>query len=262
MSDKSPFLAQQLLDADGNLINEKAQQVFPLLVAKVLPSGIRGIVVAGLLAALMSSLAGVFNASSTLFTMDLYQRFKPKATEKQLVRVGRIATAVMVITGLLWIPVIQGSRGLYDYLQSIQGYLAPPIFVVFFLGIFNKRLNAKGATAALIVGFIMGVFRLIVDTPVILNGDYSYEEGSFLWIINNTFFQYYSLLIFLVSSATMLLVSYATTAPKTAQIEGLTLSTETPEQIREKRATYKTADFVISAIVMILILIAYFYFVG
>ena len=130
-SDKIPYLSENLMDANGEIIGAKAQQVFPMLVAEVLPSGIRGIVVAGLLAALMSSLAGVFNASSTLFTMDLYQKFKPKATEKQLVRMGRIATGVMVVTGLLWIPVIQGSRGLYDYLQSVQGYLAPPIFVVF-----------------------------------------------------------------------------------------------------------------------------------
>ena len=99
------------------------------------------------------------------------------------------ATAVMVIIGLLWIPVIKGSRGLYDYLQSVQGYLAPPIFVVFFFGVFNKRLNTKGALAALIVGFAMGLFRLIIDTPVTLSGK-SYEEGSFFWIINNIFFSY------------------------------------------------------------------------
>ncbi|MEL6123044.1 MAG: sodium/solute symporter, partial [Bacteroidota bacterium] len=140
-SGQMPGISSTMLDAEGNIINANAQQAFPLLVANILPAGIRGIVVAGLLAALMSSLAGVFNASSTLFTMDLYTKFKPEATESQLVRMGRIATGCMVIIGLLWIPVIQGSRGLYDYLQSVQGYLAPPIFVVFFFGIFNKRLN-------------------------------------------------------------------------------------------------------------------------
>ena len=126
----------------------------------------RGLVVAGLLSALMSSLAGVFNACSTLFTMDLYQKFRPKASQHQLVWIGRVATAVMVLIGLLWIPVIQGQKGLYFYLQAVQGYLAPPIFVVFFLGVFNKRLNAKGCLAALVVGFLLGVFRLAVDTPV------------------------------------------------------------------------------------------------
>ena len=128
----------------------------------------RGLVVAGLLAALMSSLAGVFNASATLFTIDFYRKLQPSATEKQLVWIGRVATAAMVIVGLLWIPVIQGARGLYDYLQGVQGYLAPPIAAVFFLGVFMKRLNAKGCLASLIVGFLLGLFRLMVDTPVSL----------------------------------------------------------------------------------------------
>ncbi len=100
--------------------------------------------VAGLLSALMGSLAGVFNACSTLFTVDLYQKWKPKATQHQLVRTGRIATAVMVLIALAWIPVIKGAHGLYNYLQAVQGYLAPPIFVVFFLGVFWKRMNAQG----------------------------------------------------------------------------------------------------------------------
>src|SRR5699024_5054016 len=120
-----------ILNQQGEVITQNAQAAFPLLVAHILPVGIRGIVVAGLLAALMSSLAGVFNASSTLFTMDFYSKFKPEASEQHLVWMGRLATGVMVIIGLLWIPVIQGSRGLYDYLQGVQSYLAPPIFVVF-----------------------------------------------------------------------------------------------------------------------------------
>ena len=120
-----------------------------MLVATVLPVGIRGMVVAGLLAALMSSLAGAFNAAATLFTMDFYQRLRPKVTQERLVWIGRVATGVMVLIGLLWIPVIRGGRGLYDYLQGVQSYLAPPIFVVFFFGVFMKRLNAKGCLAAL-----------------------------------------------------------------------------------------------------------------
>lgn len=261
-SGKMPDLATTLLDSEGNIINANAQQVFPLLVAKVLPAGIRGIVVAGLLAALMSSLAGVFNASSTLITMDLYSKFRPNVSEKQLVRVGRIATAVMVVIGLLWIPVIQGSRGLYDYLQSVQGYLAPPIFVVFFFGIFNKRLNAKGALAALIVGFVLGLFRLMIDTPVMLNEGFAYEEGSFFWIINNMFFQYYSLLIFLISAIVMVVVSYASEAPVLERIQGLTIGTVSAAQKAETRATYRTIDVVISVLVVVLILVAYLYFTG
>ncbi|MCB0577164.1 MAG: Na+/glucose cotransporter, partial [Saprospiraceae bacterium] len=230
--------------------------------ASVLPAGIRGIVVAGLLAALMSSLAGVFNASSTLFTMDLYSKFRPNTSEKSLVRVGRIATAVMVLIGLLWIPVIQGSRGLYDYLQSVQGYLAPPIFVVFFFGVFNKRLNAKGCLAALLVGFAMGLFRLAIDTPVILSESFKYEEGSFFWIINNIFFQYYSLVIFLVSALVMVVVSYATEQPSYQQISGLTFGTVTSDQKAETRASYTKGDVVTTVFVLLLILAAYLYFNG
>src|SRR5690349_24949296 len=125
------------------------------------------------MSALMSALACVFNASSSLFTMDFYSKLRPNASQAQLVWVGRVATVVMVIIGLMWIPVIQGGRGLYDYLQGIQAYLAPPIFVVFFFGIFFKRLNAKGCLATLITGFVMGLFRLVVDTPVKLSHNFT-----------------------------------------------------------------------------------------
>ncbi|MHC4431619.1 MAG: sodium:solute symporter, partial [Planctomycetota bacterium] len=166
-SGNAPELHDALYTA-GALDNEKSQAAFPLLVKYALPTGVRGLVVAGLLAALMSSLSSVFNASSTLFTMDFYSKLKPHVSQHELVWMGRVATTTLVIIGLLWVPVIQGARGLYHYLQSVQGYLAPPIFVVFFLGIFSKRLNSKGCLAALIVGFILGVFRLGVDTPVAL----------------------------------------------------------------------------------------------
>ena len=121
--------------------------------------------VAGLLSALMGSLAGVFNACSTLFTVDLYAKMRPNASQHELVRMGRIATGVMVLIALLWIPVVKGASGLYDYLQAVQGYLAPPIFVVFFFGVFWKRLNAQGCLWAMVIGFIVGVFRMLVDTP-------------------------------------------------------------------------------------------------
>ena len=141
-SGKNPALQQALFES-GKLVNENAQAAFPLMVQHVLPVGIRGIVVAGLLAALMSSLAGVFNASSTLFTMDLYKVWKPRASEHELVWMGRVATAVLVLIGLAWIPVIQNAKGLYFYLQGVQGYLAPPIFVVFFFGVFMTPLECE-----------------------------------------------------------------------------------------------------------------------
>ena len=261
-SGQIPAMQQEMIAADGTVMREQAQAAFPMLVAYVLPVGVRGIVVAGLLAALMSSLAGVFNASSTLFTMDFYARLRPEASERQLVWMGRVATTVMVVIGLLWIPVIQGGRGLYDYLQGVQAYLAPPIFVVFFFGIFNKRLNRHGALAALIVGFILGLFRLAIDTPVALTADFAYAEGSFFWIVNNIFFQYYGLLIFLVSIAVMVIVSYMTEPPDYDKIRGLTFGTLSDEDRRATRISWNWKDVVTSVLVVIVIIVVYIYFRG
>ncbi|MHC4574931.1 MAG: sodium:solute symporter [Planctomycetota bacterium] len=260
-SGKIPGIQQTLLDSQGAVIRDKAQGAFPMLVVTVLPAGIRGIVVAGLLAALMSSLSGVFNASSTLFTMDFYSKFRPQATQHKLVWVGRVATTVMVLIGLLWIPVIRGGKGLYDYLQGVQAYLAPPIFVVFFLGVFMKRLNGKGCLAALIIGFLLGLFRLAVDTPVKLVG-VQYEQGSFFWIINNIFFQYYSLLIFVVCVVVMIVVSYLTAPPSYEKISGLTYGTTTFEDREKSRSSWTKADVMFSVILLVIIVAAYMYFTG
>jgi SSS family solute:Na+ symporter len=256
-----PVLHDKLIDANGHIIRDQAQQAFPLMVAYVLPVGVRGIVVAGLLAALMSSLAGVFNACSTLFTIDFYSRIKKNVTQAQLVWIGRVATTVMVLIGIAWLPVIRGGKGLYDYLQGVQAYLAPPIFVVFFAGVFHKRLNAKGCLAALYTGFALGLGRLAIDTPVKLAG-IQYETGSFLWIMNNIFFQYYSLLIFLICVTVMFVVSYSTKAPVYKKISGLTYETVTEEHKKKTRSSWTSWDVVASVIVVLLILAAYLYFVG
>ena len=252
-----------LVNEDQTVNRAAAQGAFPLLIKSVLPIGVRGIVVAGLIAALMGSLAGTFNASSTLFTMDVYRRFKPNASQATLVWVGRLAVLAMVVIGLLWIEVIRGADGLYNYLQSVQGYLAPPIFVVFFMGIFWKRMNAKGCIAALAVGFALGIFRMAIDTPVtlgILKG--GYQEGSFFWIINNFYFQYFSVLITIISLAVMVIVSYATREPDYAQIRGLTFGNVTPEQKRITRESWNWVDVVGTALVLAMILGAYLYFNG
>jgi SSS family solute:Na+ symporter len=261
-SGKSQVIQQALFNQEGQLLRDECQKAFPLLVTTVLPAGVRGIVVAGLLAALMSSLAGVFNASSTLFTMDFYSKFRPHASQHRLVWVGRIATSVMVLIGLMWIPVIRGGKGLYDYLQGVQAYLAPPIFVVFFFGVFMKRLNSKGALAALTVGFVMGLARLAVDTPIKLISDFSYTQGSFFWIVNNIFFQYYSLLIFLVCAVVMIAVSYATDPPSYDKTRGLTYGTITMEDRKQTRASWNYADVIYSMIVIAIIVVVYMYFTG
>jgi SSS family solute:Na+ symporter len=171
----------------------------------------------------------------------------------------------MVVVGLLWIPVIQGARGLYEYLQGVQSYLAPPIFTVFFLGIFNKRLNAKGCLAALAVGFALGVLRLVIDTPVSLGlsgFEQGYAPGSLLWIINNIYFQYYSLFIFVASVVVMIAVSYATERPAEARITGLTYATVTSAEREATRASWNRRDVIASALVLVLIAAAYTYFRG
>jgi SSS family solute:Na+ symporter len=270
-SGKVPGL-EVMVSPDGSPIPHQAQAAFPLLVKYMLPAGLRGLVVAGLLSALMSSLAGVFNAASTLITVDLYSKWKSRASQHQIVRAGRIATAVMVFIALMWIPVIQGGRGLYNYLQAVQGYLAPPIFVVFFFGVFWKRLNAKGCLWALIVGFTLGLSRMLVDTPVslglfgyadaartIANG---YPEGSFLWIVNNIYFQYFSVLITIVSIVVMVAVSYLTREPDYEKIKSLAYGTSTDDDRRRTRASWDWRDLLGSAIVLAFILAAYLYFRG
>jgi SSS family solute:Na+ symporter len=254
-----------LVDGSGTVVPAAAQASFPLLVQSVMPAGLRGIVVAGLLAALMSSLAGAFNASSALFTLDLYQKLRPRASQAQLVWVGRMATTIMVLIALAWIPVIQGARGLYDYLQGVQAYLAPPIAAVFFLGVFMRRLTAAGCLAALGAGFALGLVRLAVDTPVTLGlTGYAdgYTSGSLLWILNNIYFQYYSLLIFLVSVVVLIGVSLVTAPPAPAQLAGLTYATITRQQQRESRGSWNRWDVINSIIVLLLIAAAYVYFVG
>jgi SSS family solute:Na+ symporter len=263
-SGKIPELAR-MIGLDGHAIPLVAQGAFPMLVQYLLPPGLRGLVVAGLLSALMGSLAGVFNACSTLFTVDLYQKWKPGATQHDLVRTGRLATTVMVFIAFAWIPVIKNAQGLYGYLQAVQGYLAPPIFVVFFLGVFFKRMNAQGALWSMIVGFVLGIFRMLVDTPVTLglsglqNG---YPHGSLLWIVNNIYFQYWSLLITLISAIVMVVVSYMTSEPNYAALQNLTFATKTKEDIAATRASWDWREVSASALVLLCILGAYLYFRG
>jgi solute:Na+ symporter, SSS family len=263
-SGKIPELAG-MIGPNGHAIPSVAQGAFPMLVQYLLPPGLRGLVVAGLLSALMGSLAGVFNACSTLFTVDLYQKWKPDATQHDLVRTGRLATTVMVFIAFAWIPVIKNAQGLYGYLQAVQSYLAPPIFVVFFLGVFFKRMNAKGALWSMIVGFVLGIFRMIVDTPVTLglsglqNG---YAHGSFLWIINNIYFQYFSVLITLISAIVMVVVSYMTAEPDYATLQNLTFATKTTEDKAATRASWDWREVAASALVIACILGSYLYFRG
>ena len=273
-SGKVPGLEPVYDATTGQATAAAGQAAFPLMVKYMLPEGLRGIVVAGLLSALMGSLAGVFNACSTLFTVDLYQKWKPNASQHELVRMGRMATVVLVLISFLWIPVIKGSSGLYGYLQSVQGYLAPPVFVVFFFGVFWKRLNAQGAFWAMMVGFAVGLFRMFVDTPVALHM-FGYEDAAqtipkmydptthhFLWIINNINFQYFSILITLISAVVMIVVSSMTAAPNYDAIKNLSFGTKTAESHSDTAKSWGAKEVAASAFVLVAILGAYLYFRG
>lgn len=174
----------------------------PLLTMQLLPTGLRGLVVAGLLAALMSSLSSVFNSCSTLITIDVYQRRVPEASEKRLVAVGRWATAGLVVLGLAWIPVLQLLEGgLFQKLQSLQSYISPPIASVFLLGIFWKRLNAKGAKYALLSGAVLGALRLVLELSQ------QNWTGFLQWFVEVNFL-HFALILFLISSLVLVVVSY------------------------------------------------------
>ncbi len=260
-SGKVPGLAV-VYDAATGRATAAAQGAFPLMVEHLLPPGLRGIVVAGLLSALMGSLAGVFNACSTLFTVDIYEKLRPHASQHEIVRMGRIATGIMVLIAIAWIPVVKGATGLYNYLQSVQGYLAPPIFVAFFFGVFWKRLNAQGCLWAMVIGFVVGLFRMLTDTPITLGLLASYPEGSFLWVINNINFQYFSILITIISAIVMVGVSYMTAPPDYPRIENLSFGTITAEHRAASHASWGWREVAASAVVLAVILAGYLYFTG
>lgn len=199
-----PGVVAAVLASRGELVLETSDAALPTLVAALLPAGLKGIVVAGLLAALMSSLSSVFNSCSTIVTMDIYKRFRPDANEARLVLVGRVSTAALVILGLLWIPFIKSISGqIYTYLQSVQAYISPPIAAVFLIGILWPRANAKGASWALGVGFVLGISRLALELGR------AHLEGALLWAATANFL-HVAILLFLVCTAVLMIVSLMT----------------------------------------------------
>ncbi|MFQ5651253.1 MAG: hypothetical protein ACE5IY_15045 [bacterium] len=213
-----------------------ADRAFPALVTRILPMGLKGLVIAGLLAALMSSLSSVFNSCSTLITWDFYKKLKPDVSERHLVNVGRIATSVMVILGLLWIPLMKYiSSQLYIYLQSVQAYIAPAIAACFLLGLFMSRLNGTGAITSLITGFVLGGLRLVLE---LMNGtDKSGLPDGTLWAwIAEINFLHYAVLLFAVCTLVLVVTSYLTAAPKKEQLQGITYAGTglTPEDISRR----------------------------
>jgi len=216
---------------------DNPDQAMPAMITTLLPVGLKGLAIAALLAALMSSLSSAFNSSSTLFTIDFYKRWSPEATEKKLVRVGQLATVVLVLVSLAWIPFMKTlmGGGMFHYLQSIQAYISPPIAAVFLLGLFIKRINARGAIVALWSGFVLGVTRLVTEFMV-KEGVINVEAGSILQTLLSINFLHYALFLFLFCSVILVLVSL--TAPQQSD-EQLKLVTY-QKQSGEKSTGFKT----------------------
>ena len=229
----------------------QSDAVFPTLVQRLLPVGFRGLVVAGMIAALMSSLASLFNSVSTLFTVDVYQKMKPQTSERKLVAIGRATTVVMTLLGLLWLPVMKAisGGGLYMYIQAVQSFLAPPIVAVFVMGLFWKRMNLRGAVWGLSLGFILGMLKLAA------NAIWGNEYG---WVLIQDF--YFSGILLAISIAIAAAASLTAPAPAPASLNGLNFHCLDDAFRKENRESWNWVDVCASCIVVGLVVCAYIYF--
>ena len=247
--------------ANGNVNSDAA---FPTLVAKLLPAGVKGLIVCGILAALMSSLASLFNSSAALFTIDFYQRFKPDTDPKKLVRIGQAATVVIVVLGILWIPVMRSIGDvLYLYLQDVQSVLAPGIAAAFLIGIVWKRASAQGGMWALLSGLIIGLTRLgakIFYSNQGIEPGTTADPGFFQSIFYEENWLFFCGWMLLFCLAVGFLVSLCTPAPDEKKIQGLVFGTSTPEQIAATRASWGAWDVINTVIILGITVAFYIYF--
>ena len=252
-----PGMIAFALDQQGVITLSGSDSAFSTLVKELLPIGFKGLVVGGILAALMSSLASLFNSSATLFTIDFYQKYKPQAPEKELVRVGRMATITVVILGILWIPVMSGlGKVLYAYLQDVQSLLAPGIAAVFALGILSKRTTPAAGITGLVVGFTLGMTRLLLK---VLAGGLN-PDGLIYGIFVEPNWLHYEIALFIIVIVTMVIVSYFTPKADEARIRGLYLGSQSAEEKAITRASWNRWDVINSAIILTVIIAFYIYF--
>ena len=243
---------------------DKADRAFPMLVKTLLPVGLKGLVAGGLMAALMSSLASVFNSCSTIFTIDIYKKLNPKKSEKSLLKTGKIATGFIVLLGILWIPIMEkiGGGVMYQYLQNIQSYIAPPVAAVFLLGILWKRVNSQAAITTLLAGLALLILRLgseIYFQPEISSG---IIIESYIFIFATINFSHMAILMFIFSVLLCVSITLFTSEPDYKKIVGLSFGTLTDEQRIENRNSYDTIDIVLSVILVVLIIGVLSYFTG
>lgn len=257
-----PGVIALALSNSGRLEVAQADHALPELIRVLLPVGIRGLVVAGFLAALMSSLAAVFNSCSTLITWDIYRKLRPQASERQLVWVGKLSTVVLVAFGLAWIPFMQYiSSQVYVYLQSVQAYISPPIAAVFLLGLLWRRVNAHGAMASLATGFVLGVARLLLELG-------KSQQSGFLYWYADINFLHFAILLFVICTVVLVVVSLLTPAQDDEKLAGLTFATVAlsargaGEEAVESDPAWRRKDFWLSILLVICVAMVWLYFRG
>ncbi len=252
-----PGMIAYALNYKGIINLPSSDAAFSVLVKELLPLGFKGLVVGGILAALLSSLASLFNSSATLFTVDFYTKYKPQASEKELVKVGRIATVVVVVLGILWIPVMKGlGKVLYAYLQDVQSLLAPGIAAVFLLGIASKRTTPKAGLYGLIAGFVLGMTRLALK---IFAGGIGQESIVYRIFLKPNWLHYEIALFFLVILI-IVVTSFVTPKADEAKIRGLYVGSATAEEKALTRASWNNWDLLFSGIILAVIIGFYIYF--
>ena len=243
---------------------EKADRAFPMLVKTLLPVGLKGLVAGGLMAALMSSLASVFNSCSTIFTIDIYKKLKPNESEKKLLNIGKLATTVIVILGIIWIPIMEkiGGGVMYQYLQNVQSYIAPPVAAVFILGIVWKRVNSKAAITTLMAGLVLLIMRL--SSEIYFQPEISSNTivDSYMFVFATINFSHMAILMFIFSILLCVGVTLSTTEPEYSKIVGLSFGTLTKEQRLENKNSYETIDVILSVTLVIIVVAILSYFTG
>ena len=249
---------------EGVFSIEDADRAFPMLVKTLLPVGLKGLVAGGLMAALMSSLASVFNSCSTIFTIDIYKKLKPNESEKKLLNVGKLATIVIVILGIIWIPIMEkiGGGVMYQYLQNVQSYIAPPVAAVFILGILWKRVNSKAAITTLMAGLILLIMRL--GSEIYYQTEISSDIiiDSYMFVFATINFSHMAILMFIFSILLCVGVTLSTSEPEYGKISGLSFGTLTKEQKLENKNSYETIDVILSVSLIIIVVAILSYFTG
>jgi len=251
-----PGMIAATLRQKGVLMFSDNNEAYGSLVANLLPMGVKGIVIVGFIAALMTSLAAHFNSSATLFTIDFYKPHHPKASEHKLVWVGRIATVAVVVLGLVWIPVMKGLGSvLYEYLQNVQSLIAPAIAAVFLMGVFNRKITPKAGEWGLLTGFLIGMFRLFL---MVFKDHVPAESilGSFLnlnWLLFCVYLFGFTILL-------MVVISFFTPKATIEQLQGLTYFSQSKEQRAETKASWSAWDILTSVVVVSLCVAFYIYF--